>query len=93
MRKRVFVGALVSLLVVGGHSALADGPSKNTDNDVNLVSPGGFTEYFKRDSSGGRKNYIYTRTEFVDGHGRVCTVITGASESTLAIDCDFPPRA
>ena len=49
-----------------------------------------YIEYFKKDSANGDKNYLYTETEFKDKWGRICTVVTGDSEQTIAMDCEYP---
>lgn len=65
----------------------------NKSNDRVLTGDKGeFIEVFKRDDSGGDKNYIYTISEFTDKHGRLCTVVTGDSEQTIALDCDFKSK-
>jgi hypothetical protein len=63
----------------------------NTDNDrVLRGDKKEFIEVFKKDDSGGDKNYLYTITEFTDKWGRKCTVVTGDSEQTIALDCETP---
>jgi hypothetical protein len=77
------IGAALSIAAV----ALAD----DEDNDRILRGDRGeYIEVFKKDSSGGEKNYLYTITEFEDAWGRQCTVVTGDSETTIALDCDKP---
>lgn len=70
--------------------ALAGGVVSADNNDNDRVLKGkDFIEVFKDD--GGGKNYLYTITEFKDKWGRECTVVTGDSEKTIALDCEEPP--
>lgn len=55
------------------------------DND-RVLKGKEFIEVFKDDGNG--KNYLYTITEFKDRWGRKCTVVTGDSEQTIALDCE-----
>ena len=49
-----------------------------------------YIEVFKKDSADGDKNYLYTISEFKDKWGRECTVVSGDSEKTIALDCEHP---
>jgi len=75
--------------VIGGSIVLADAD----DNDRILRGDlNDYIEVFKRDSENGDKNYLYTITEFEDDWGRQCTVVTGDSEMTIALDCEWLER-
>lgn len=77
---------VLPLLVFGGHVSADD-----SDNDRILRGDkGDYIEVFKKDSAGGKKNYLYTISGFKDEFGRECTVVSGDSEKTLALDCDRP---
>jgi len=73
------VAAVLGFCVLGSDVG-ADGK----DND-RVLKGRDFIEVFKDD--GGGKNYLYTITEFTDRWGRKCTVVTGDSEQTIALDC------
>lgn len=92
--RRALVGAMVAIVLVLGVSlAVPAHAAKNTDNDrVLRGDKGEYVEVFKRDSRHGEKNYLYTITEFTDRWGRHCTVVAGASERTLSLDCDSSAR-
>jgi hypothetical protein len=78
--------ALVLLIGCSGDSG--GGGTGPTSNDRVLTGKQ-FTEVFKNDGNG--KNYLYTITEFTDKFGRNCTVVTGDSEKTIALDCEADP--
>jgi hypothetical protein len=78
---------LIGLAVVVAGLAGGVVGAGDTDND-RVLKGKDFIEVFKDD--GNDKNYLYTITEFKDRHGRVCTVVTGDSEKTIALDCEFP---
>lgn len=89
MRKRALAVLAAFVVISCGGSAPAG--ADDTSND--RVLRGDHSEYievFKKDSAGGRKNYLYTVTEFKDQWGRECTVVSGDSEQTIALDCDQP---
>ena len=65
-----------------------DGGNGPTGND-RVLKGNDFIEVFKDDGNG--KNYLYTITEFKDRWGRNCTVVTGDSEQTIAVDCQEDP--
>lgn len=98
--RRALIGAVVAIVLVATISTVASivlarpaQAAKNTDNDRILRGDRKeYIEVFKRDSAHGYKNYLYTITEFTDRWGRHCTVTTGASEKTIALDCDGSPR-
>jgi hypothetical protein len=69
--------------------ALAGGVVSADSKDNDRVLKGTqFIEVFKDDGDG--KNYLYTITEFKDKWSRNCTVVTGDSEKTIALDCETP---
>lgn len=78
------LGALIAAVLLMGVGAAAAG----TGNDT-VLRESQYDEFFKKE--GSNKNYLYTRTEWRDGHGRYCTVVSGDSEKTIALDCDFKP--
>jgi hypothetical protein len=85
MKPLVALTILMMVLACGGVSA------DNTGNDrVLRGDKKEFIEVFKKDDAGGDKNYLYTITEFKDMFSRDCTVVTGDSEKTIALDCEFP---
>jgi len=79
-----FLGLPLLLAALAGCAISAD---SGKDND-RVLRGKEFIEVFKDDGDG--KNYLYTITEFKDRHGRVCTVVTGDSEKTIGLDCEFP---
>lgn len=86
MKKLVLGGIFLFTAVVGsivgfGVGAIA---TAGTSND-RVLGENQYNEYFKKE--GSNKNYLYTETEFKDAWGRKCTVVTGASESTIALSC------
>ena len=90
---------LATAILVGtfGIGSAAQGsPVKSTRDNDNYVygdegnriaMKSGYAEVFKRDTPRGDKNYLYTVTEFTDRWGRHCTVLTGASETAVTMDC------
>jgi hypothetical protein len=87
MKRLIPIPLAVVLLALMGGVVGAD----NTSNDrVLRGDKGEYIEYFKKDSANGDKNYLYTETEFKDKWGRQCTVVTGDSEQTIALDCEAP---
>lgn len=85
------VGAITWAFVTD--AAASSGPRSNdrtlfgTDS-VTLKFKAGYQEVFKKDTRGANhKNYLYTVTSFTDSFGRSCTVVSGASEQTIAMDC------
>lgn len=71
---------MVATFILGG-IALA-----GTGND-RVLKEDKYIEVFKQEGRGD-KNYLYTITEFKDEWGRQCTVVTGSSETAIALDCD-----
>lgn len=87
MNKKIIAGiaAFTMAMGLGGGIAYA----KNTDNDKVLRGDRAeYTEYFKQDSAGGRKNYLYTATDVPAPKPGHCLVVTGDSEQTIAIACN-----
>ena len=82
---------VVTLAIFGLTAGLAAADNKGNDR-VLTGTKNEFIEVFKRDEEGGDKNYEYTITEFTDKHGRACTTVTGDSEKTIALDCDWKPK-
>ena len=82
MMKRLIPLAIVVLGLAGG---VVSADSKDNDR---VLKGKDFIEVFKDD--GGGKNYLYTITQFKDSWGRECTVVTGDSEKTIALDCEHP---
>lgn len=84
--KRLIPLTVLAIALTGGVVGADD-----SDNDrVLRGDKGDYIEVFKKDSGGGSKNYLYTITEFKDEWGRQCTVVTGASETAIALDCEVP---
>lgn len=85
-RQIAFVVSIVAIAIgfFGAGFAMA-----GTGND-RVLREDQYIEVFKKE--GRDKNYTYTITEFKDVWDRVCTVTTGDSEQTIALDCDFMPR-
>ena len=82
---KALVGLAVVLVALAGGVVGAD----NTSNDRILRGDRNeYIEVFKKDSANGDKNYLYTITQFKDSWGRQCTVVSGDSEKTIALDCD-----
>lgn len=69
------------------------GAAANVANDRVLLSPDGFTEWFRKDSPNGKKNYIFTTSVQVDAPpvGK-CLVVTGLDETTVAVSCNSGVR-
>jgi hypothetical protein len=84
MRKILVAVGLAGLALFTGTAAAS---SKND----RVLHEDKYIEVFKQEGKGGDKNYLYTITEFVDGYGRKCTVVTGASETAIALDCGTIP--
>jgi len=77
--------AIFTVVSTGGVAYSAD----DSSNDRVLRGDRNeYIEFFKKDSANGRKNYLNTVTTFKDNWGRGCTVVTGDSEQTIALDCD-----
>lgn len=98
MRRRIVVAlvlVLVASILVGGYAVAGTKDNDKTlygTDRVQLQFKGGYQEVFKKDSHGSSdKNYLYTVTSFVDAFGRQCTVTSGDSEQTIALDCDYKP--
>lgn len=81
---RVFAAAAVVMVGAIGACSSEAGADSTEANDVVLRGKD-YTEYFKDEGDG--KNYLYTRTEWDDQAGNHCVVVTGHSESTVAIAC------
>lgn len=82
--RALIVLAIFTVVLTGGVTIADD-----TSNDKVLRGDRNeYIEIFKKDSSKGDKNYLYTVTTFEDNWGRGCTVVTGDSEQTIALDCD-----
>lgn len=79
--KKALIGAGVAALVLLGTGAASAG----TQND-RVLHEDKYIEVFKQEGHGD-KNYLYTITGFKDSFGRNCTVVTGASETAIALDC------
>lgn len=87
MRRRWLALPLVALVALAAGDTVA-GADDNTSNDRILRGDNhDYVEVFKKDSANGKKNYLYTVTEFTDKWGRKCTVVTGDSEQTIALSC------
>ena len=84
MKIKFWGSAIVTGVAIGG--AFSYGAWAGSDND-RVLGEDKYIEVFKKEGRGD-KNYLYTITEFEDAHGRQCTVVTGASETSIAIDCD-----
>lgn len=84
-----YLRRIIPLTIVAVALTATVAAADNKGNDRVLTGDKNeFVEVFKRDDSGGDKNYIYTISEFKDKWGRECTVVTGDSEQTIALDCD-----
>lgn len=83
MKKPIVAGLLaVTLLGTGaGLSTAFAGSSNDT-----VLSEDDYDEYFKKE--GRNKNYLYTVTSF-ERDGVFCIALTGASETTVDVECDF----
>lgn len=79
--KKALAGASVAAAVLFGATAASAGTANDT-----VLHESDYTEVFKQEGH-GKKNYLYTITGFKDSFGRNCTVVTGASETAIAIDC------
>jgi hypothetical protein len=79
MLKPVVAATLVGVALFTGAAAAS------TKND-RVLHEDRYVEVFKQEGHGD-KNYLYTITEFTDRFGRDCTVVTGASESAIALQC------
>lgn len=92
MNRRKTLTLLIPLIPLAAVLFASDVQADN-NNDNDRVLRGDkkeFIEVFKKDDAGGDKNYIYTITQFKDSWGRECTVVTGDSEKTIALDCETP---
>ncbi len=81
MKNRILVALAIIFAALTGGAVIA-----GTSNDI-ILKEDKYNEYFKKEGNGD-KNYLYTETEFKDRWGRECTVVTGASETAIALDCD-----
>lgn len=82
--RRLIVGASVAAVVLFGTTAAV----ASTSNDT-VFNEKQYREYFKQEGHGD-KNYLYTVTGITDPFGRRCTVVTGASETAIALSCITP---
>lgn len=98
--KKAVVALAVTMLMSGAGVAYATSRSQSESNDHILVGTHqDYQEFFKRDSgssnphSGDTKNYLYTSSAVVDAPppGK-CVVVTGNSEQTIAISCNYASR-
>lgn len=79
----------ITLLCFGGIAY-----AKNTDNDRVLSGEKQeYLEYFKTDKASCHrsdcKNYLYTATDIPAPKAGHCVVVSGDSEKTLAISCNY----
>lgn len=81
--KKLITGTIIAVVVAGSATAVLA-----SDKNDHVLHEDQYQEYFKQEGNGD-KNYLYTVTGFNDQFGRVCTVVTGDSEQTIALDCDF----
>jgi hypothetical protein len=88
-RKLAFACGAIGAVIGFGGGAVVMADKKDNDRVLNGEEME-FIEVFRQDNSRGDKNYQYTITEFTDAHGRDCTVVSGDSEKTIALDCDRP---
>lgn len=79
MRKPIIA---LSILVTG----LAGGAISAGSGNDRVLNEDQYIEVFKKEGRGD-KNYLYTITEFEDAWNRQCTVVTGASETAISLDC------
>lgn len=82
--RRLIIGAGVAAVVLFGATAAV----ASSNNDV-VLHENQYKEYFKQEGHGD-KNYLYTVTSITDPFGRRCVVVTGASETAIALDCINP---
>lgn len=85
-RRRWLAVPLVALVVLLAGDTVAGADAKSNDR-ILRGDRQEYIEVFKQDAAGGKKNYLYTITEFTDRWGHKCTVITGDSERTIALSC------
>jgi hypothetical protein len=80
--RRIIPVTIAAVALTGGIVGAGEGNDRVLGEDK-------YIEVFKREGRGD-KNYLYTITSFEDEFGRECTVVSGDSEKTLALDCDRP---
>lgn len=82
MKRRLLI---VTALFVPGFALVGGLAFAGSGND-RVLKEEDYVEVFKKEGNGD-KNYLYTITEFEDEWGRLCTVVSGDSEKTMALDC------